>query len=141
MNTSELLISLHINVLHPLKLIAKKNNLSMQQVLCIYSIPLEGITQNSLAELLSVDVSTLSRNLNKLELQNIIIKRSVKGDDRFFKICLSDYGIDLFNRILYDFTCYIKNLNLDTESNDSQHIIDSLLKLNWHILKNKTQDV
>ena len=141
MNISELLITLHVNMLHPLKLIAKKNKLSIQQVLCIYSIPLGGITQTSLAEFLSVDVSTLSRNLKKLELQNIIIKCSVKEDDRFFKIYLSDYGIDLFNNILYDLTCYVENLNLDTDSNDFQHIIDNLLNLNWHILKNKTQDV
>ena len=137
MNIPELLISLHINTLHSLKLIAKKNKLSVPQVLCIYSIPREGITQTSLANSLSVDVSTLSRNLRKLKLQNIIIKCPLKHDDRFLKIFLSDYGIDLFNSILYDLTCYAKNLNLETESDDLQHIIDSLLKLNWQILKNK----
>jgi len=141
MNIPELLITLHINTLHSLKLIAKKNQLSIQQVLCIYSIPLEGITQTNLADSLSVDVSTLSRNLRKLELQNIIMKSSIEGDDRFLKICLSNYGIDLFNSILSDLTHYAENLNLDIESNNSQHIIDGLLKLNWHILKNKTQDV
>ncbi len=129
MNIPELLITLHINTLHSLKLIAKKNQLSIQQVLCIYSIPLEGITQTNLADSLSVDVSTLSRNLRKLELQNIIIKRSIEGDDRFLKICLSNYGIDLFNSILFDLTHYAENLNLDIESNNSQHIIDGLLKL------------
>ena len=141
MNIPELLITLHINTLHSLKLVAKKNQLSVQQVLCIYLIPLEGITQTSLAGSLSIDVSTLSRNLRKLELQNIIIKSSIEGDDRFLKICLSNYGIDLFNSILSDLTHYAENLNLDTESNNSQYIIESLLKLNWHILKNKTQDV
>ena len=141
MNIPELLITLHINTLHSLRLIAKNNQLSIQQVLCIYSIPLEGITQTNLADSLSIDVSTLSRNLRKLELQNIIIKSSIEGDDRFLKICLSNYGIDLFNSIVSDLTHYTKNLNLDTEANNSQSIIDSLLKLNWHILKSKIQNV
>ena len=141
MNIPELLIAIHINALHSLRLIAKKNKLSIQQVLCIYSIPLEGITQTSLADSLSVDVSTLSRNLHKLELKNIIIKQSVQGDNRFFKICLSDYGIDLLNSILYDLTCYTNNLNLDTTSNDIQDIRNSLLTLNWNMLKHKTQNV
>jgi len=141
MNIPELLIAIHINTLHSLRLSAKKNKLSIQQVLCIYSIPLEGITQTSLADSLSVDVSTLSRNLHKLELKNIIIKQSVQGDDRFFKICLSDYGIDLLNSILYDLTCYTDNLNLDTTSNDIQNIKNSLLTLNWNMLKHKTQNV
>ena len=141
MNIPELLITLHINTLHSLRLIAKKNQLSIPQILCVYSIPLEGITQTNLANCLSIDVSTLSRNLNKLESRNIIIKNSIENDDRFLKICLTNYGILLFEAILSDLTDYTKKLNLDTELNDSQHIIDSLLKLNWHILKHKTSDV
>ena len=75
MNISELLITLHINTLYTLKLIASKNTLSLQQVLCIYSIPLDGITQTNLADSLYIKISTLSRNLDKLESQNIIIKK------------------------------------------------------------------
>ena len=135
MNIPELLITLHINMLHPLRGIAKKNQLSIQQILCIYSIPLDGITQKSLADFLSIDISTLSRNLRKLEQQNIITKHAVKDDNRFVKIYLSDYGINIFNNILYELTNYIERLNLDTDSNDMQSIIDSLLQLNWHFLK------
>ena len=137
MNIPELLINLHINMLHPLKRVAKKNQLSIQQILCIYSIPLDGITQKNLADFLSIDISTLSRNLRKLEQQNIITKHTVKDDNRFVKVYLSDYGINIFNTILYELTNYIKKLNLDTDSNDMQSIIDSLLQLNWHFLKKK----
>ena len=43
--------------------------------------------------------------------------------------------------ILYDLTCYTDNLNLDTTSNDIQNIKNSLLTLNWNMLKHKTQNV
>ncbi len=141
MNIPELLIALHINTLHVLKLIANKNKLSLQQVLCIYSIPLDGITQTDLADSLSIKISTLSRNLNKLEDHNIIIKQCVKDDNRFFKIFLTDYGLRLFNDILSNLQNYTQNLHLDSESDDIQSIADSLLHLNWHILKNKTKHV
>ena len=141
MNIPELLIALHINTLHSLKKIAIKNKLSIQQILCIYSIPQEGITQTRLADSLSIDVSTLSRNLKKLEIQDIIIKHPVKSDDRFLNICLTNYGMGLFKSILLDLTHYTKNLHLDTELHNTQEIIDSLLKLNWQILRYKTQDV
>ena len=141
MNIPELLISLHINTLHSLRLIAKKNKLSIQQILCIYSVPLDGITQTNLADSLSIDVSTLSRNLNKLEAQNIIIRECLQSDERFFKIFLTTYGKDLFQSILNDLTSYIKTLKLSTASNDMQNIVDSLLKLNWHMLKDKTNNV
>tara|TARA_B100000029_G_C17467319_1_gene920709 strand:+ start:87 stop:521 length:435 start_codon:yes stop_codon:yes gene_type:complete len=141
MNISELLITLHINTLYTLKLIASKNTLSLQQVLCIYSIPLDGITQTNLADSLSVKISTLSRNLDKLESQNIIIKKTVKDDKRFFKIFLTDHGLNLFSKILSDLKDYTENLYLTTESDDIQSIIDSLLALNWSILQDKTQRV
>ena len=141
MNIPELLISLHINTLHSLRLIAKKNKLSIQQVLCVYSIPLDGITQTNLANSLSIDVSTLSRNLNKLEEQSIIIRECLQSDERFFKIFLTTYGKDLFQSILNDLTSYIKTLQLSTASNDTQNIVDSLLNLNWHMLKDKTNNV
>ena len=136
MNISELLIALYLNALHPLKLVAKKHKLSIQQLLCVYAVPINGITQTNLADSLSVDISTLSRNLHKLENQNIIIKKLVKDDNRFVKIFLTDYGTSLLTNILSDLTNYTNHL--DIESSDIQSIIDSLLKLNWSILKNRT---
>jgi len=141
MNIPELLITLHINTLHSLKLIAKKNKLSIQQVLCIYSIPLDGITQTNLAESLSIEISTLSRNLDKLAYQNIIIKKSVTNDNRFLKIFLTNQGLHLFANILSDLKDYTQNLHLDTEADDIQSITDSLINLNWQILKHKTKHV
>jgi len=141
MNIPELLITLHINTLHSLKLIAKKNKLSIQQVLCIYSIPLDGITQTNLAESLSIEISTLSINLDKLAYQNIIIKKSVTNDNRFLKIFLTNQGLHLFANILSDLKDYTQNLHLDTEADDIQSITDSLINLNWQILKHKTKHV
>ena len=141
MNISELLITLHINTLYSLKLVAKKHKLSIQQLLCVYSIPIDGITQTSLANYLSIDVSTLSRNLNKLEIQKIIYKKSIKNDERFLKIFLTNSGKKIFQGILYDLTTYIETLNVDTDTNETQKIIDNLLNLNWYILKNKNHNV
>ena len=109
MNIPELLISLYTNTLYPLKLIGKKYNVSLSQLLCINSIPIDGITQTQLADLLVLDVSTLSRNLNKLELKDIVVKKSVKNDARFCKIFLTDFGQELFQNILEDFSIYIKH--------------------------------
>ena len=113
----------------------------MQQVLCIYSIPLDGITQTNLAEFLSIEISTLSRNLDKLAYQNIIIKKSVTDDNRFLKIFLTNQGLHLFANILSDLQDYTQNLDLDIEADDIQSITDSLISLNWHILKHKTKHV
>ena len=141
MNIPELLISLYTNTLYPLKLIGKKYNVSLSQLLCINSIPIDGITQTQLADLLVLDVSTLSRNLNKLELKDIVVKKSVKNDARFCKIFLTDFGQELFQNILEDFSIYIKQLHLSNSSIEIQGIIDTLANLNWNILKTKSNHV
>ena len=140
MNVSELLINLHINILYFLRLIAKKLQLSIQQLLCIYSIPVDGITQTHLAHALSIVVSTLSRNLDKLLLLNIIVKRSVPTDERFIKIFLTSYGKTIFKHIIHDFNVQCKNMDLMDNSIDNQSITDNLSQLNWNILTNKMQD-
>lgn len=141
MNLPELLISLYGNTLYPLKLIGKKYQVSLSQLLCIHSIPLDGITQTQLAHFLSLDISTLSRNLDKLEIKNIIVKKSVKHDNRFCKIFLTHYGEELFQNILEDFSKYIKELSLSNSNMEIQVIIDSLTNLNWNILKTKSNNV
>ncbi|MBI44845.1 MAG: hypothetical protein CMG66_01620 [Candidatus Marinimicrobia bacterium] len=140
MNLSELLINLHINILYFLRLIAKKNHLSIQQVLCVYSIPIDGITQTNLANSLAIDVSTLSRNLDKLLLLNIIYKRSVPEDERFVKIFLTSYGKTIFKHIIHDLNVYCKHMNLNHNNLDNQSIVDSLSQLNWNLLTNKIKD-
>ena len=141
MNLPELLISLYGNTLYPLKLIGKRYRVSLSQILCINSIPIDGITQTQLAVLLSLDVSTLSRNLDKLEIKNIIVKKSVKVDHRFCTIFLTDFGQDLFQNILEDFSIYIKQLDLSNSNIEMQVIVDSLENLNWNILKTKSNYV
>ena len=141
MNLPELLISLCGNTLYPLKLIGKKYHISLSQLLCIHSIPIDGVTQTQLADLLSLDVSTLSRNLDKLEMKDIIVKQSVKHDNRFCKIFLTKYGQELFQNILADFTKYIRGLSLSNSNIEIQLIIDSLENLNWNILKTKSNNV
>ena len=141
MNLPELLISLYSNTLYPLKLIGKRYKVSLSQLLCIHSIPIDGITQTQLANLLSLDVSTLSRNLDKLEIKDIIVKKSIKEDHRFCTIFLTNYGQKLFQNILEDFSIYIKQLNLSNSNIEMQVIIDNLENLNWNILKSKSNHV
>ena len=59
MNLAELIADLYTNLLFVIKKIAKKNNISSSQLLCVYAIPSEGISQSDLAKILCLDLSTL----------------------------------------------------------------------------------
>ena len=100
MTLSELLLELHINYLSPLRETATDNNLSSSQLLCISSIPYSGITQTNLANKLSLDISTLSRNLSKKIKKGFIIKKVDSVDKRVQYIFLTDRGKDIYSRII-----------------------------------------
>ena len=60
----------------------------------------KGIQQIELAKILSLDVSTLSRNLDKLIVKELIIKKKAELDQRAYQIFLSNEGKQLYEDIM-----------------------------------------
>ena len=133
MNIIEITNSFCFNYLSCIRRAANKLNITTSQILCLYSIPFEGITQSDLAKKLSIDISTLSRNLDKLILLDIVYKTSSKLDRRSYKISLTPQGEKLyleFNVIINKEIESIYN-KLELEEYDKFHEI--LNKLNWQL--------
>ena len=97
MNIIENSMEFCINFLAIIRKIATKLHLTPSQILCIYAIPFSGISQSDLAKKLSIDISTLSRNLEKLITLNIITKQSSLLDRRSYKISLTTKGVELYD--------------------------------------------
>ena len=95
MNLGELIVKLHRNISYEIKYVAKLNKITTSQFLCIISIPYDGISQTNLANKLSVDISTLSRNLDKLCKKKILKKVTDYPDKRITKIFLTKTGNSL----------------------------------------------
>ena len=96
MNIIENSIEYCINFLAIIRKIANQLNLSPSQVLCIYAIPFNGVSQSDLAKKLSIDISTLSRNLDKLILLEIVKKTPSILDKRSFKVSLTHKGETIY---------------------------------------------
>ena len=120
-----------LNYLSYIKKTASSFHISFSQALCLNAIPFDGISQSKLANKLSVDLSTLSRNLDKLIKLNLIHKKVLRMDKRSYKITLSADGKILFqkfNNTLYaELNKIYANLNID----DINQIEELLNKLNW----------
>jgi len=141
MNLSELIADLYTNLLFIIKKVAKQNKLSSSQLLCIYSIPSEGISQSELAKILCLDLSTLSRNLDKLILQNIVIKNNSILDYRKQNIFLTDDGDKLYLKILNDLNQRLHVLYASSDDFDNlESIINSISQFNWFLYKERYQD-
>tara|TARA_A100001037_G_C14855533_1_gene502805 strand:+ start:150 stop:566 length:417 start_codon:yes stop_codon:yes gene_type:complete len=138
MNIIEITNSFCFNYLACIRRITGKLNITTSQILCLHAIPFEGITQTDLAKKLSVDISTLSRNLDKLILSDMVYKNSSNADRRSYRISLTSGGQKLysqFNDLIQTEIGMIYN-QLEAEEYDQLHEI--LNKLNWQLeLSNK----
>ena len=142
MNLAELIADLYTNLLFVIKKIAKKNNISSSQLLCVYAIPSEGISQSDLAKILCLDLSTLSRNLDKLLFKKIDNKTHSSLDHRKQTVILTDKGEKLYIQILYDLNQALNMLyDFSDNSDDFDTIINSISQFNWLLCKKRYKDV
>ena len=86
-------ITTHVNGLT--RQAAAKHNISFAQAQFLFRVPSEGISISELAKLLGIDISTMSRNVNKLELLKLIIREPNIEDGRTFKLSLTHSGFEL----------------------------------------------
>ena len=137
MNIAELTIALHSNTLFPIRKIAKDYSISSSQLLCLVSIPSEGINQTNLASLLSLDLSTLSRNLQHLINKNFITKQRIQSDNRSYHIVLTEDGASLCKTVYEDLESYFHDIHLLLNDRDIEQILSTLSQFNWMLFKKK----
>ena len=103
------------------------------QAICLQTIPFRGISQAELAKKLNIDISTLSRNLDKLIKLELVNKESSLSDKRSFNISLTDNGqktYNKFNEIISEELGKAYDM-LDLEEIDQFETI--LNKINWQL--------
>ena len=133
MNIVELSNHFCINYFSCLRKIASSLSLTQAQALCLQAIPFNGISQSDLANKLSIDLSTLSRNLNKLIKLNVVKKIASNLDKRSYRISLTAKGRDLyqqFNRKIYSKLSASFDLLSLEENNQLEELLN---KLNWQL--------
>lgn len=131
MNLDEQYNEFCLNFLRALKKCGSLLSLTHSQALCIYAIPFDGISQSELANKLSLDISTLSRNLDKLKRKDLINKKKSYTDQRSFTIVLTDKGKRKYKKLNQSLKLSINNVMGNADVQDIQHITELLIKINW----------
>tara|TARA_B100000029_G_C17192764_1_gene821304 strand:- start:163 stop:579 length:417 start_codon:yes stop_codon:yes gene_type:complete len=133
MNLVEISNNFCISYLACIRRIAAKLNLSLPQALCLNAIPFNGISQANLAKILAIDISTLSRNLEKLRLLGLISKTSSNIDKRSYKIGLTNQGEALYKQFNIFLIAELTPIYSEISLNDQDILEETLNKLNWQI--------
>lgn len=131
MNLSEQSCDFFKNYLRLFRKNIKQYNLTESQALCLISVPFDGISQTRLSHNLSLNLSTVSRNLSHLIKLDLIIKKKSNQDIRSYNIILSDKGKKIYTKINKSIDNHFYNICTKLDSNEKDLLIDLLNKINW----------
>lgn len=95
------------------------------------------ISLNELAGLLNLDKSTMSRTINKLVGDNLVIRETHPEDRRYIVIKLTENGLKVFKTIEENMSTYYKNVFIAIPEDKREQILDSLKILIEALHKNK----
>ena len=105
--------------------------ITQSQALCIQAIPFDGINQTDLANKLSLDLSTLSRNLNILKKINLIDKLPSKIDRRSYTIYLTSRGKIMYNDLNDAIQNSFQKIYQTLTMEEIDQMVEILNKINW----------
>ena len=131
MNIAEQTNDFCINYLKCIKKAANSLWITQSQALCIQAIPFDGISQTELALKLSLDLSTLSRNLDKLSKIYLIEKIISSFDKRSYKITLTTRGQKIYQQLNDKINNYFQNIYAQLDLEEIDKMVDILSKINW----------
>ena len=114
MNIPELLSDLTIHYNAIIRKTASQLGITSSQVYHLTSVPIGGISMSQLANKLGLDSSTLTRNIQKLEKMELVIRTSGSYDKRIQNVTLTNSKTK---------SSIIKTLNVDFKNIDKKNII------------------
>ena len=128
-------ISTHINGIT--RQAAVKHNVSFAQAQFLLRMPTEGISMSELSNLIGIDISTISRNVNKLELLELVNRERDSDDRRTFKLSLTPSGIEIVDLLFSEIDACATEILLTIPLDIQERLGDVLEQLNWAFTRNR----
>ena len=133
MSIAEHLFDISLNYFALIRAYASRFELTLPQAFILLYIPFDGATISELSNKLGVDISTMTRNLQRIERKKLIIRNINPNDKRSTKLVLSSKGQELSNALQQKIE---QNLNLILSKYDykkSHQIKNYLEGLSWEL--------
>ena len=124
-------LAIQINAI--VRRISSRHSLTLSQSNILLSVPSDGISLINLSRKLGVDISTMSRNVQKLSNKNIITKERSAVDLREYNLFVTEAGEEILEKINAEFDRYLLSITSNIDFDHS--IIDFINNINWSLLK------
>ena len=126
----EEILNLNANFTSIVRKISKKYHITLPQALILFNISSRGTSMSGLAYRLGLDPSTVTRNIEKLELRNFLYREKSILDTRVINVYKSNEGNRISAMIEKEVAFILNN-----SSNDIPDIKDALQTMNWNMEK------
>ena len=113
--------------------LSAKFELTLSQTLILLSISFDGITMSDLSEKLGIDISTMTRNIQRIEKKGLVKRSPNPNDKRSIKLFLSDRGSTLSNSINLEISTSLDNILEKYDLKTSNQIKNNLENLSWDL--------
>ncbi|MAJ45055.1 MAG: hypothetical protein CMF96_09980 [Candidatus Marinimicrobia bacterium] len=137
MNISEQIHELNLETSSILREIGNKLGFTLSQVQLLLAVPFISISMTDLSKILGIDNSTLTRNLNKLEGSELVVRKKDTYDGRIYKVTLTKKGLRLKDKIEFKLNQFSLKLLSALGHENRQVVFESLEKLSWAFTKTK----
>ena len=132
---SDHFISLNIKLTSIFRILANQYSLSYSQYCILMKIDSSGISMSELANVLGLDKSTLTRNIDVLLNRDLVDKFQDQDDLRVYKVILSDEGEQIKKHLYAKLDYFTSELlaSLDNNIQNEIYLLDKLVqKLDSH---------
>jgi DNA-binding MarR family transcriptional regulator len=133
MNITEHLSDISLNYFALLRKLSSKFDLTLSQALLLLYVPFDGITISELSDKLGIDISTMTRNIQRIEKQGLIERRKNLNDKRSIKLNLSTRGKKIINLLNDDISNNLSPILKKYDFDKIEQIQSSLESLGWDL--------
>jgi len=133
MSIIENLSELSIQYFSLVRQLSSKFELTLSQTLIILSIPFDGVTISDLSEKLGIDISTMTRNVQRIEKKNLVKRLPNPDDKRSIKLFLSQRGITLSNSLNLEISASLDSILAKYDLKTANQIKNNLENLSWDL--------
>ena len=124
-------ISLHYFAL--IRKLSSKFELTLSQALVLLYVPFDGITISDLSQKLGVDISTMTRNIQRIERKQLINRAPNLNDKRSIKLLLSPRGQNIANSLNKEMEENLQKIIDKYDFDQSNQLNNNLESLGWDL--------
>ena len=116
---------------------ANRHNISFAQAQFLLKMPSDTISMSEIARHLGIDISTMSRNVNKLEKLDLIIRAKDLYDKRSYSLSLTPHGVEVVDLLYAEIDSTASDILSTIPLHIQKNMADILEQLNWSFIQHR----